>query len=202
MTKPGRRSSLAEPASVLLEAVLAAATAGVALALIAPMFAKQIELARRARDMDQLDVVVNKDVNTISHYARLWRLKSSVNSYPDPSFTKTAGYKQSSISTYDNNAGDECANKSSYASAFISDLSDIPKSELNNRPRLINEPVTMALPASLASRYVLKRSLDVVNETFQPTVRLTYTLDPAVPDAPTLAFHRTAEFHRSAQFWC
>jgi hypothetical protein len=199
-----RRSRRAEPASLLLEAVLAAATAGVALALIAPMFARQIEMARRARDLDQLEALVNKDINAISQYARLWRLSSGPNTYPNFSITTQTYASNSPISSY-TNFGSACNQKSTYNLLFISDLAqyqNLPGTEMNNRPASLGLRQTMALPQSLASRYRLVRSLDEVNTPSQPTVRLSYTLELAEPTAPVLAFHRAAEFHRSAQFWC
>lgn len=199
-----RRSRRGEPASLLLEAVLAAATAGLALALIAPMFARQIEMARRARDLDQLEALVNKDINAISQYARLWRLSSGPNTYPNFTITTQTYASNSPISSY-TNSGSSCNQKSTYNLLFISDLpqyQSVPGAEMNNRPAFLGVRQTMALPQSLASRYRLVRSLDEVNTPSEPTVRLSYTLELADPTAPVLAFHRAAEFHRSAQFWC
>jgi len=194
-----RQPPRAEAGSILLEAVLAAVLAISTLAIIAPMFSKQIEQARRARDTDLLEVAATKDTNALRQFARYWRMKSGPysSSFLTASATGfTYSQRQSESIGYQPTARSECLTKDSYLRNFFADLKPFAlKSasiEVVNPPRIFNlaEDVT---PTGLSSRYLLTRTLqNLSNDPSVSTMVVTYKLSP-LNGAPPLAFERSAE---------
>jgi hypothetical protein len=59
---------------MLLEAAIASAFAITALTVYAKIMNRQLEMSRRARDLDLIEAVVNQDINAIRHQSRLWNM--------------------------------------------------------------------------------------------------------------------------------
>ena len=202
-----------EPGSILLEAVLAATIALSTLAIIAPMFAQQIELARRARDTDLIETAATQDVNSIRRFARYWRAKSGSYSqaYLTPNVTglnpnSTGGaytQRDSGTISYTSLTRNECLTKDGLLINFLADLKNFPDANIDmvNYPRVFDlaEDIT---PPALASRYKLTRKLQRLRtDPGMPTLRISYQLTP-LDNASPIAFERTAELQLEMQNAC
>lgn len=203
---PRRRPTGSEPGSFLLEALLAAALSGIVLAGIAPLFARQIELAKRARDTDLLETAVTKDVNAIRQFARYWGMKAGPYSEKYLNQTVTGfAYTQSKSGTalYQPFNRQECQTKDIYLLSFLADLKNIRSAgiDLVNFPRVFGLPENIT-PKSLVSRYKLTRTLQ--RQSSDPavaTILLSYQLEP-LNNAPDLAIDRTAELQLEKNNGC
>jgi hypothetical protein len=195
-----------EPGSILLEAVLAATAAVTTLAIIAPMFAQQIELAKRARDTDLIETAATQDVNAIRRFARYWRMKSGSysQSYLNPNVTG-GSYTQrtSGLITYSPLVLTECLTKDRFLINFLADLKNFQYANVDivNYPQLFDVPRDIT-PPTLQSRYQLTRTLQRFRtDPGMPTLRLTYQLTP-LNNAPPIAFERIAELQLEMQNAC
>lgn len=77
---------------LLLEAAIAIGFAAAALSIYTSILQKQIDMAKRARDLDMIEILVNQDINALRHQARLWKLNIPYAS---------TGYNDYSVMTYD-----------------------------------------------------------------------------------------------------
>lgn len=198
----------------LFESVVAMTAATVALAILAPMFARQIEMARRARDTDQLEAVVNKDLNSLRQITRFWRMRSGPATFLDSTITTvpyvTPKATSSTAQTY-NNPLNACQAKTNHALAFMSDIGNITNlskselkiadPELNNPPNIFGQEETLTLPSSLAKRYTLKRTMSQGSTGAYPAIRINYTIEKEA-NSPDLVFQRQADIQLEAQYWC
>ena len=186
--------------SVLLEAVLAATTALVALAIIAPMFARQLELTRRARDTDLVEMAVNQDINAIRQIVRYMRMRSGPYSrgyiYKNAFITGlSSGYNQTSYIQYEPASIFECTSKNSLNRIILDDLKQYKFAGITivNYPRVLGLAEDITPPSSaLKGRYKLTRTLESVPDSSVPTLRMRYALQNLGSAAP-LAFERSAE---------
>lgn len=185
--------------SVLLEAVLAATTALVALAIIAPMFARQLELSRRARDTDLVEMAVNQDINAIRQIVRYMRMRSGPYSrgYIDKKglITGLGAYNQTSYIQYEPASIFECSSKNSLNRIILDDLKQYKFAGITivNYPRVLGLAEDITPPSSaLKGRYKLTRTLESVPDSSVPTLRMRYALQNLGSAAP-LAFERSAE---------
>lgn len=190
----------AEQASFLMEAVIAAVLALSTLAAIAPLFAQQIELAKRARDTDLLEAAATKDVNAIRQVARYWRMqegpyskKKGSQGFLDSSLTSARYYEQRNSGAVSFDPDIDCTNKDEFIFAFLADFKNLTSViDISKRPRQFNSPIDIT-PPKLASRYTLERTLSrLSNDPGIPTLVVSYKLTP-LNNAPALAFERTAE---------
>lgn len=194
-------------AFLLLETVVAAATALVALAIIAPMFARQIDLARRSRDTNLADVIVNQDINAIRQYTRYMRLRSGPYSTKILNSNVTglaAGYSQSLGSSHYETLAFECRTKDKLLVVALDDLKQyvFANMEITNYPQVMGYPRDITPPNSyLANRYKIERTLENVSSSDAPALRLSYKLTPQ-NNSPELAFERTAEIQLEMQNGC
>lgn len=195
-----------QPASFLLEAVLAAATALTALALIAPMFAKQVAMARRARDIQQLDEMVSKDINAYRQYARYWKQKSG--NYSGNVINKDVAALPPADPTYAENP----------TTVFNPSTTDCAPTNVRNSPLVFAyttdtgamRPIggdTLGGKVMEIGNYTLVRTIERNAESQGlPFLRLIYTAQPRAmangEKAPDLSFVRTAEIQIQAQNWC
>jgi len=196
-------SPRAQSASFLLEAVLAAATAMTILALIAPMFARQIEVARRAKDVQQLDELVTKDINAYRQYARLWKQKSGSLS-PDlinkdvsqlAAINKTAASNPTSV--YNPNPSECAASGATFNPLVFSYSSD------TGALTKVKGADDFLVKSMKIANYELKRSFKFSeNGLGLAFLRIDYKAVPTTKNAPDLGFVRSAEIQIQAQNWC
>lgn len=195
-------SPRAESASFLLEAVLAAATAMTILALIAPMFARQIEMARRAKDVQQLDELVSKDINAYRQYARYWKQKSgSSSSYVvEPDVSQLAVDDQMSPEN-STNVYNPLPTACAASNAFLNPMT-FSFSTDTGAMKKIGGDVISGKVMTLAN-YKLTRSLKFsADGSGLPFLRIDYKAVPLTDKAPDLGFVRSAEIQIQAQNWC
>lgn len=198
----------AEPAGILLEAVLATAIVGIALSFIVPeMFARQLELSRRTRDTNLVEAAVNRDINAYRQWARIFRLRRGP--YSDK-------YIPSSSWSYDSINGALAVYNVSTAGGFregvcgkmrdfvLESLDDIPVANFN--PDFAKNSTKIPLPKQLEGRYTLTRSYDFSRTTTDVmTYRINYKLEPnpgATSKIEPLAFQRSAEIQIEAVNAC
>lgn len=187
-----------EQASFLMEAVFAAVIALSTLAAIAPLFAQQMELAKRAMDTDLLEAAATKDVNAIRQFARYWGMQEGPYSEKFLSATLTGApfYKQRNSGTISYApTSTDCSTKDWYIFNFMADFTNFSTAglfDIPNPPRTFNSPVDIT-PPNLASRYKLERTVSRLSkDPGIPTLVVSYKLTPQ-NNAPALAFERTAE---------
>lgn len=192
---------------LLLEAAIAAGFAAMALTIYTSILQKQIDLAKRARDLDMIEMLINEDITAFRHQARLWKMSSGP-SYP------SLGLNVSDIVTYRLAAGDcyAWAIKGILEMGFRSDLA-------NSKPALIPGTIKLNTPISsdYYQGYTITRTTsapvnitDVGNTLYVPpesaayTLRLTYTVTPKSPPGTRLpnVLERVVDVQIPAQFSC
>lgn len=188
------------PASILLEAVIAAVIAMGTLAAIAEVFNRQFELIRRARDTDLLEAVVRKDINAIRQFSRLHLISSGPFSdqHIDRLNPANPGLYtgNQTVQTYSPINAIYCRDKQRLNNFFLADMKNMKSSGIVDLaiPYFIGIPETIT-PDGIKDRYKLTRLLQTVTSTsteFVPSLRITYNLEP-IGKAEALAFKRTAE---------
>ena len=218
-----------ESGFVLLEALVAVAFSATALAIITPMFSKQIEAAKRARDLDQIEAVVNRDINAYRHYARYWRAISKgpySTAFADPTspsadlnllvYNPTPSSCQSWSTTTSN--GVIIANAGKLEQDFASDAALYTSKYFPNGVSIILAQGTTGpfKEFSEVQGYKIRRVVDIplagsmanvtassANPSAPRTVRLRYRLVDMNNQAITnMPFERTADVQVEAQFWC
>jgi type II secretory pathway pseudopilin PulG len=203
-----------EPGIILLEAVVAAAFASTILAVITPLFMRQIELARNARDLDLIEAAVNEDINAVRHYARFWRLSSGPYS---PAVFSAFGLGSSSSMIYDGTGiCDAWSSKGKLEFAFSSDLNS--SNYATKMPGGIAVDQTSALANDVVPGYRIARTVSYPISTLeltpaqatnhnQTTIRLRYAVRKRVGTTNVFvsmpfSFERTADIQIPAQFSC
>ncbi|MEB3335718.1 MAG: hypothetical protein VKP70_12120 [Cyanobacteriota bacterium] len=220
MAKPTfhRKHKRLEPGIILLEAVVAAAFAATVLGVITPMFMRQIELVRNARDLDLIEAAVNKDISAMRHQARFFSLTSSPYS---PSVFPNKHLGSSTTMIY--NPGVNCEawnNKGQLELSFSTDVSsyhkDIPGGiDLTPTTALTNDSVpgyriarTITYPLNTAEL----QAAQALNNN-QTTIRLRYSvrkranISGGAQTGSTFvnmpfSFERTADIQVPAAFSC
>lgn len=196
-----------ESASILLEAVLAAVIAMGTLAIIAPMFAKQLELTRRARDIALIEAAVNEDIANIRQYATYYRLRSGGYSSQLINYaitTSPADGPESNVTLYDPTFGFSKFAKPLKCQdeiRMVRDLTtDAPKG-YKAVPGSTNTPFsTTNNSVALVNGYTVLRDLRLHPLNSGGTsLRITYSL---APSSQPLSLTRTVDIMPSAQFGC
>ncbi len=217
-----------ESGFVLLESLVAVAFSATALAIITPMFSNQIEVAKRARDLDQIEAVVNRDINAYRHYARYWRAISK-GPYSRAFASPTSPSADLNLLVY-NPTPSSClswttttANGATIANAgklerdFASDAAQY----INYFPNGVSISVAQGTTGSFKEfsevpGYKIRRIVELpppvsmanvtassVNPNAPRTVRLRYRLvDMSNQVIANMPFERTADVQVEAQFWC
>jgi hypothetical protein len=196
-----------EPGSFLLEAVLSAAIALTTLALIAPMFAQQLVLARRARDTALVEAAVNQDINSFKQVASLWRQTSGPFSEKliNSSATKTLclNYPGSNITQYSNRVDctkppttTGCALGQSFLTSFRSDVGTAHRSITGNFLATIQD--LTPVPG-----YTINRQARTISDPDgRISVRLIYSITRSDGSPSELAFSRSVDLLPEAFFSC
>jgi hypothetical protein len=194
---------------MLLEAAAAAAFAAAAMTVYTLIMNKQMELSRRARDLDLIEAVVNQDINAIRHQARMWELARGP--YSD---TVRKNVTTSSVMTYNPRNGVcytwESGKKGFVDKNFLSDLSNYS----GIIPGAIDVSGNRVRIGSVAGYWIVRNySVPVVtstsvNGTTSPnnsaaqTFRVTYNVTIAGSTTQPFAFERTADIQIPAANFC
>jgi hypothetical protein len=209
--RKGRKGRKGERGSILLEALIASAILTLVAATIAPLFIRHLELAKRTRDLNMIEAIVNRDINTFRHFSRFWKAfsgpyssdlmrneitlttPSSQNNSQRP-MTYAAGeycftwedkkkdYLEKSMST----------DIAAYGASMPGGIDLIPDTGLSYRTLAV-------LPGYEVRRYMASVSLTGVNAN---AIRLSYLVVATSSNSPPLPFTRFAEIPIEAQFWC
>lgn len=202
-----------EPGLILLEAVVAAAFAYTTVVYISPLFIRQIELARNARDLDLIEAAVNEDINAVRHYSRFWRLASGPYS---PGTFSALGLGYSSSMIYDaTGVCDTWSNKGKLEAGFNSDLGNYATKmpggfSIHSSNTAVNIDIVrgyrIARTIHAPTNTALLQPAQATNNN-QNTVRLRYTVRKRIGDSNIFSsmpfsFERTADIQIPAQFSC
>jgi len=199
-----------ERGSILLEALIASAILTLVTATIAPLFLRHLELAKRTRDLNMVEAIVNRDINSFRHFSRFWKAFSGPYSSDilRNEITLTSPSPQNNGNrplTYA--PGEYCftwepLKKDYLERSMSSDISSYGNSMPGGIDLKLSQGVsyrTLAdLPGYEVRRYMTSVSLTGVNAN---AIRLSY-LVVAKPNSPPLPFSRVAEIPIEAQFWC
>lgn len=203
-----RSSRKREEGSILLEALMASAILTLVAATIAPLFSRQLELARRTRNLDLVEAVVSRDINTFRHYSRFWKAFSGPYSgeimkneitLTQPS-TQNNGQRPM---TYTPEGYCFTWNDRDYLERSMS--SDI-SSYAGSMPGGIDLGLSQGVPYKKFTEvpgYEIRRFMGSVSTSgFNAiAIRLSYRV-VALGSSPPLPFNRVAEVPIEAQFWC
>ncbi|MEB3243137.1 MAG: hypothetical protein VKO44_05820 [Cyanobacteriota bacterium] len=214
---PPHRSRQRLRATLLMEAILAASMAMLVLAVVAPLWQVHVKHMKKARDLDLLEALVIKDINSFRQYASQWKAQSGPYSniiLPDnKELTKVSPRAQveenRGATSYE--AADYCLYTGNLEQQFRSDLGAYKTyfdsfAHLANSTTLSRSRTFDDVPPYKLKR-VVERPLD-----FDPanpdvkafTLRLRYTLfkSDGVTPATDLPFRRTADVQVEAQYAC
>jgi hypothetical protein len=196
--------------SILFEALMASATLVLVAATITPLFLRHLDLARRTRDLNLVETVVNRDINAFRHFSRFWMAYSGP--YSQTFLNKAITLADPSSQ----NNGERPMTYTPGGYCFTWNDQDYLERAMegdansygNSMPGGIQITQTQGfafrkfteVPGYEIQRYATSVSLDGNNAT---AIRLTYFVQPAANSkSPPLPFSRVAEVAIDAQFWC
>lgn len=194
---------------MLLEAAAAAAFAAAAITVYTVIMNKQMELSRRARDLDLIEAVVNQDISAIRHQARLWQLTRGP--YSD---VIKKNLVKSNVMTYEpknsicyawENGGKGILDRN-----FMSDLntySNLVPGAINiirNRVSIgavRGYTITRNYSTPVVTSTSINNGISLNNSAAQ-TMRVTYVVTTAGTTTQPFAFERTADIQIPAGNFC
>ena len=204
--RPNRKK---EDGTILVEALIASAVMVVVFAAVIPLFLRHLELARRARDLDLVEAVVNRDINTYRHYSRFWQ------AFSGPYSTEILRQDITIATPSVQNNGKRPMTYAPGGNCFTWDdqflMQRSMASDISSYVKFMPGGIDLGLTQNLGYKlfdqvpgYRIKRFVQSVSAlSFNALViRLTYRVEPVSNNFPSLSFNRVAEIPIEAQYWC